>query len=114
MVVVPHCWGDKVMDDIDQHTWVLCHDKSTRASLTRRMALGKGTSVVIQLHPLEPKKVTEVLYAVTWSSFGHGVDAYRLSIMAVFIQQVCDITFIGPDALTQPLRQKLCSNLSHW
>jgi len=47
----------QALDDIDQHTLVLGDDNKTRASLTRRLAVGKGSSVVIQLNAMEPKKV---------------------------------------------------------
>lgn len=78
-------WG--VLDDFDQHTWVLEPDAkaSTRSySVTmRRIALQRHCSLSVEIDPMQP---------------------FRR----------CDVRFLGADGTVAPLRQALLRNLHEW
>jgi len=45
------------MDELDKHAWVMEPDHPTRADTTRRLALGKNCSLVIEVDPTRPFKI---------------------------------------------------------
>ncbi|KAI5625082.1 E3 ubiquitin-protein ligase FANCL [Silurus asotus] len=48
-----------VMDEIDEHTWVLEPEKPSRADTMRRIAIGNNVSIKVEIDPRHPKMLPE-------------------------------------------------------
>uniref|UniRef100_A0AAR2ITC7 RING-type domain-containing protein n=1 Tax=Pygocentrus nattereri TaxID=42514 RepID=A0AAR2ITC7_PYGNA len=48
-----------VLDEIDEHTWVLEPEKPTRADSMRRIAIGNSVSIKLEIDPRHPKMLPE-------------------------------------------------------
>ncbi|TSK22708.1 E3 ubiquitin-protein ligase FANCL [Bagarius yarrelli] len=48
-----------VMDEIDEHTWVLEPEKPSRADTMRRIAIGNNVSIKVEIDPKHPKMLPE-------------------------------------------------------
>ncbi|XP_060782045.1 E3 ubiquitin-protein ligase FANCL [Neoarius graeffei] len=48
-----------VMDEIDEHTWVLEPEKPSRADTMRRIAIGNNISIKVEIDPRHPKMLPE-------------------------------------------------------
>ncbi|XP_036430194.1 E3 ubiquitin-protein ligase FANCL [Colossoma macropomum] len=48
-----------VLDEIDEHTWVLEPEKPTRADCMRRIAIGNSVSIKLEIDPRHPKMLPE-------------------------------------------------------
>ncbi|XP_053477396.1 E3 ubiquitin-protein ligase FANCL [Ictalurus furcatus] len=48
-----------VMDEIDEHTWVLEPEKPIRADTMRRIAIGNNVSIKVEINPRHPKMLPE-------------------------------------------------------
>ncbi|XP_076829995.1 E3 ubiquitin-protein ligase FANCL isoform X2 [Brachyhypopomus gauderio] len=48
-----------VLDELDEHTWVLEPEKPTRAESMRRIAIGNNVSIKVEIDPRHPKMLPE-------------------------------------------------------
>ncbi|XP_017320097.1 E3 ubiquitin-protein ligase FANCL isoform X2 [Ictalurus punctatus] len=48
-----------VMDELDEHTWVLEPEKPIRADTMRRIAIGNNVSIKVEIDPRHPKMLPE-------------------------------------------------------
>lgn len=49
----------QVLDDLDQHTWVLEPEKPSRSTTHRRVAVARHCSVMLKIDPRAPADVRE-------------------------------------------------------
>eukprot|EP00903_Cladosiphon_okamuranus_P010479 g9915.t1 len=70
----------KVLDDLDQQTWVLEPEKPSRSTTHRRIAVARHCSVMLKIDPKSPQDVPEVRFLGSQAIIGPLREAYERNL----------------------------------
>ncbi|CAM9824218.1 unnamed protein product [Ectocarpus sp. 12 AP-2014] len=69
-----------VLDDLDEHTWVLEPEKPSRSTTHRRVAVARHCSVMLKIDPRAPGDVPEVRFLGSQAVIGPLREAYERNL----------------------------------
>ncbi|CAM9595387.1 unnamed protein product, partial [Hapterophycus canaliculatus] len=70
-----------VLDDLDQHTWVLEPEKPSRSTTHRRVAVARHCSVMLKIDPRSPGDVPEVRFLGSQVVIAPLREAYERNLL---------------------------------